>query len=477
MKITDLSKGSHIHMIAIGGTGMRALALILFQMGFKLTGSDINTDRPAVTNLEDLGIKVFNGHSKEKLGNPPLVIRSAIIPDDNPEVVKANELGIPVILRTTAMAELANSKTIHAVAGSHGKSTATSMLTHILKKEGIKFSWYFGSEMRDETPEAHWDTESEWLILETDESDHGFLRYDEKNCVVLCIDPEHLEFYNFDLNELISEFKEFVSKSIKNSGVQILNIDDENTQKLAKECTGLLTFGKSESADLRAGITKHSTSQYRTKTETPVYFKGRLMGTLNLIVPGDHNVLDALSAIAGSAQFGVSIRNAISHLESYSGLKRRIEPIDVVSGHVIFDDDAGHPSELLAGIKTLKQYFPDKPLCIVHQPVRYSRVYYLADEYAKVIKENLGENDRYIASPASASDENKWGVNKHGISDAIVKARPSCKVSVVDSYQDIPETVLDGLKKDEVIFLSGHPPGQIRGSAFEIAKILKNSNT
>jgi len=208
-------------------------------------------------------------------------------------------------------------------------------------------------------------------------------------------------------------------------------------------------------------------------SESEISLDGKRAGILNLIVPGTHNVTNALTAIAGATVFGVPVEDALDYLKSYQGLTRRIEPIAHQKGHIVFDDDAGHPMELKAGINTLKKYFPDRPLCIVHQPVRYSRVHYLADQYTQVIKEKLTSNDRYIASPAQPSDENKWNVNRHGITDAIIEANPRCVVTRVDSHDQIKKAVIKNLRENEILFLSGHPPSQIRKSAFSIANILK----
>ncbi len=475
MKLSELPKKSKIHMIAIGGTGMRALAIILHQMGHIVSGSDINTENDSVRNLRELGINVYHGHDEKNLDNPDIVIRSAIIPDNNPEVSKATELKIPVINRTDAVTELANTKRIFAVAGSHGKSTATSMLVHILKKENIPFSWYYGSQLKDGSAEAYWDSNSEWLILETDESDHGFIRYNTTIGTVLCIDPEHMEFYDFDFNNLLGEFSDFIEKSVSNHGVQILSFDDLNTNKIFDKCQNLITFGKQDGADLRFDGPVFKIIDGKMGSSSKISFKGREFGMLELTVPGEHNIQNALSAVAGAAQFGISLLDSISDLKDYPGLKRRIEQLGNTNEHIMFDDDAGHPSELSAGIKTLKQYFPDRPLCIIHQPVRFSRVYYLADEYAKVINELLDKNDRYIASPAHASDENKWGVDKNGISNTVKNLNPQCHVEVLDSSDEIIPTINRDLKKGEIIFFSGHPPNIIRNKAFEFCDDLKNN--
>lgn len=477
MIIGDLSPKSRIHMIGVGGTGMRALAMILVQMGYTVSGSDIYTDRPAVRDLIAKGVQVYSGHSKNNIDNPYLIIRSAIIPDSNPEVIKAGELNTPVIYRTQAMAEIANTKTIHAVAGSHGKSTATSMLVHILKRAKMQFSWYFGSQMRDETPESHWDNDSKLLVLETDESDHGFLQYDTTNSVVLCIDPEHMEFYDFSTDNLMDEFRTFILGSVDEDGVQIMNIDDVNTSKLIQDCSNLFSIGYSRDARLRAISSRYILKNGCMGTESEIMLDGKSAGLLRLIVPGDHNVTNALTAIAGAIGFGVPIEDALIHLNDYTGLTRRIEPIGRGRGHIVFDDDAGHPSELKAGINTLKRYFPGKPLCVVHQPVRYSRVHYLAGEYADVVCDTLDENDRYIASPAEPSDENKWNVDRHGITNVIISKNPSCNVTPVDNHKEITGVVMENLRENEILFLSGHPPSQIRKSAFEIANILKEDES
>jgi len=471
--ITDLPSKSHIHMIGIGGTGMRALAIILLEMGYSISGSDLSTNRKAVHDLVSKGAKIFDGHSECNIEKPSLVIRSAIIPDSNPEVITAQQKNIPVTYRTQALVEIANTKTIHAVAGSHGKSTATSMLVHILRKADLHFSWYFGSQMRDGTPESHWDNNSKLLILETDESDHGFLGYDIKNAVVICVDPEHMEFYDFDIDNLLGEFKTFIKNSAKKNGIQILNIDDVNTCKLISDCSGCFSIGYSNNSRLRALSSRFMFKDGYMGSESEISLDGKQVGILNLIVPGTHNVTNALTAIAGVTVFGVPVEDALDYLNSYQGLTRRIEPIAHQKGHIVFDDDAGHPMELKAGINTLKKYFPDRPLCIVHQPVRYSRVHYLAEQYAQVVKEMLSINDRYIASPAQPSDENKWNVNRHGITDAIIEANPRCVVTRVDSHDQIKKAVIKNLRENEILFLSGHPPSQIRKSAFSIANILK----
>ncbi|HOO97194.1 MAG TPA: Mur ligase domain-containing protein [Caldisericia bacterium] len=474
--LLDLPKGSEIHFVGIGGTGLRAIAIMLHNLGYKVTGSDIEITRPWVVDLMKSGIKVHGGHCGCNIGNPALVIRSVIIPDNNPEITVAKEKNIPIIDKTEALVQIACKKDVLAVAGSHGKSTVTSMIAHIVNESGIDASWFFGSTLTNGMPEAKLTDTSKWLILETDESDHGFIKYNPKISVITNIDPEHMEFYDFKFENLVAEFKQFADTAASNGGIQVLSADCATTLSTQNGSSGnSITFGESESANIRCDGVQFFEENGHLCSRATVLVNGRAMGELKLIVPGIHNIKSALAAIATSAQLGVSISDAIKHLGSYPGLTRRIELIANVGGHLVFDDDAGHPTELQAGMKTLKDYFPNRPICIIHQPVRHSRVFYLSERYAKAACETLTKGDRYIGSPAAATDENKWNVSRHGVTDAISKASPPFAVEYAASSDEIPKLAFETMKDSEVFFVSGHPPHEIRGAAQKLAALIKDN--
>jgi UDP-N-acetylmuramate--alanine ligase len=366
----------HVHFVGVGGVGMSGLAEILKSLEFQVSGSDLR-DGATTQRLSSLGVRTDVGHDAANVHGADVVVRSTAILDDNPELVEARELGIPVIGRAEMLAELMRVKYGVAIAGSHGKTTTTSLVATVLRAAGLDPTVAVGGKMEALGSGARLGG-GDLLVAEADESDGSFLKLSPTIAVVTNIDPEHLDYWG-DHQALTSAFTEFVNR-IPFYGLSVLCLDHPDVQGLLPEVSGRhVTYGVSPQADYSVRGVKYRGLQ----TVFNAYRRGEPLGGFTLRMPGAHNVLNCLAAIAVADELNVPL-DVIKHaLATFSGVGRRFTITAEVDGITLIDDYGHHPAEIVATLEAARRAFPAEThrIVVAFQPHRYSRTRDLFDDF------------------------------------------------------------------------------------------------
>lgn len=368
--------GQRVHLMGIGGSGMSPIAKVLIEMGENVSGCDL-APTEATERLGRLGATITIGHDPAHLAGVDRLIVSTAIASDNPELVEARRLGIPVFHRSEILAELLNARKGIAVAGAHGKTTITSMISLILERAGLHPTVLIGGQISDFEGGAKYGS-GPFLVAEADESDRSFLRYRPYVAVVTSLDPDHLEYYGGSPRELESAYLEFV-ESVVPGGRAILCVDDGRLRQMAGyKGIPAVTYALEPPADYTAEcIELHGRGASfvaRNATQT--------LGEFRLSVPGRHNVANALATLAVCRFAGVSPDEIAHHLESFRGAKRRFEVIADAAEVMVVDDYAHHPEEIKATLAAARAGYPARRIIAVFQPHRYTRTHFLMNEFA-----------------------------------------------------------------------------------------------
>ncbi|MCK4667591.1 UDP-N-acetylmuramate--L-alanine ligase [Candidatus Dependentiae bacterium] len=365
----------NIHFVGIGGSGMCGIAEILHNLGFKVTGSDLS-ESETVAHLRELGIPVFIGHSEKNLGDAEVLVKSTAVPETNPEIQEGFRKKIPVIRRAEMLGELMRLKEGIAVAGTHGKTTTTSMVATIMHFAKLDPTIIIGGRLS--LIESHAKLgKSEFLVAEADESDGSFLSLLPSIGIITNIDNDHLDFY-----ESFSKIKDaFISfaNNVPFYGFVCICLDCENIQEILPHLTKFyITYGIETNADFQARDIKFD---YKSTTYN-LYFKNELLGGIKLQVPGKATVLNSLAAIATSHELGINFKTYSKGISKYQGLHRRMEFMGKCKGAMVFNDYGHHPTEVKVTLQTFKQIKKNR-LIAVFQPHRYSRTKLLLDDFGK----------------------------------------------------------------------------------------------
>jgi len=368
-----------IHFVGIGGVGMAGIAEVCLSLGFTVSGSDIRENH-TLQHLRALGAKIQLGHDAAYVQQSDVVVVSTAILEDNPEVVYAKNCRIPVIPRAAMLAELMRMRFGIAIAGTHGKTTTTSLVAAILTQGGLDPTFVIGGKLNQCDSNARLGS-SHYLVAEADESDASFLHLSPMMSVVTNIDEDHMATYQGDYQNLENTFIEFIHR-LPFYGMAILCGDDQNIQSiLPKLSRKIRTYGRGEQVDLRATkiVQKGLKMQFEVQqTDAPGF-------EVTLNQPGVHNVLNALAAIAVALELKVDVRDIQAALANFGGVGRRFEVYQAcrVGGKLVtlVDDYGHHPTELTATLQTAKTAFPDQRLVLVFQPHRFSRTRDLFDEF------------------------------------------------------------------------------------------------
>jgi UDP-N-acetylmuramate--alanine ligase len=366
----------HLHFAGIGGIGMSGIAEVLLNLGYTISGSDLKLS-PTTDRLAGLGAKIFEGHDAANLGGAKALVVSSAVNEGNPEVQEARRLGIPVIPRGELLAELMRLKYGIAIAGSHGKTTTTSMVAAILSHAGMDPTVVVGGKAAAMGGSNARVGLSDFLVVESDESDGSFLKLSPILAVVTNIDREHLDHYA-DIQTIRDAFTEFVNK-VPFYGAAILCLDDENVQAILPLIRRRkVTYGKSSQADYQPGEvdTEGLGSRFRLKSRM-----GDL-GVFHVNSPGQHNVLNATAAIAVALELGVTPDVAREGLAKFTGVGRRFETKGEVNGVRVIDDYGHHPTEVLATLAAARACCAGR-VHVLFQPHRYTRTMHLMDEFAR----------------------------------------------------------------------------------------------
>ncbi|WP_456381728.1 UDP-N-acetylmuramate--L-alanine ligase [Persephonella sp.] len=444
-------KVRHIHFIGIGGSGMNGIAQVLLNQGFTVSGSDLKESQ-TVINLREMGARVFIGHDPKNVEGADVVVYSSAVKDDNPELVRARQLGIPTIPRGEMLAELMRFKYGIAIGGSHGKTTTTSMIGFILGKTGYDPTVVIGGKLEAYGSNAKLGS-GDFIVTESDESDGSFLKLTPTIVSINNIDQEHLGFYK-SLDDIKDAFVEFANK-VPFYGAVAVNIDDPNVQDILPRIEKkVIKFGTSEDADIRAHDIRLEDGRYR--------FKVNDFGEIHLSIPGLHNVYNALSAISIAYELGVPFCVIKETLENFKNANRRFE-IKYSGDITIIDDYAHHPTEIRATLKAAREVYPGRRIVAVFQPHRYSRVFSLYEEFAKsfdipditVITEIYPAGEKPIDS-----------VSGQKLSEDIRK-NTGKTVYYTPDLQKTANLLKNILKKDDVVLIMG------AGSITKLSDMLK----
>ena len=362
-----------IHFVGIGGIGMSGIAEVLLNLGYKVSGSDLRASE-ITERLTGLGGEIFFGHAKENVTNVDVVVTSSAVHDDNPEVVEAHLHLIPVIPRAEMLAELMRMKYGIAVAGTHGKTTTTSMVATLLSKGGIDPTIVIGGRLNSIGTNARLG-QGQFLVAEADESDGSFLLLSPTIAVVTNIDADHLDFYS-GIEEIKDTFVEFINK-VPFYGLAVLCLDNANVAEILPRVKKRFTsYGLSAQADFRATEVRLS----GFTTTFVAHHKGVRLGEITFSMPGAHNVLNALAAIAVAMELNLPFETIRDGFAAFGGVGRRFQMKGEVNGIMVVDDYGHHPTEVRATLAAAKSGW-DRRLVVVFQPHRYTRTKELFEEF------------------------------------------------------------------------------------------------
>lgn len=441
--VPEMRRVSRIHFIGIGGAGMCGIAEVLLNMGYQVSGSDLASGGN-VTRLRALGATVAIGHSADNLGDADVVVVSSAVAEDNPELVAAYASQRAVVPRAEMLGELMRYRHGIAVAGTHGKTTTTSLITAILEADGRDPTFVIGGLLNSAGTNARLGA-SRTIVVEADESDASFLNLQPMVAVITNVDADHMATYGHDFSVLRQTFIDFAHR-LPFYGVVVLCVDDAEARGLVPELARpVLTYGFDSSADYRAFDLDDSGSIWRFSVSRPGA-AGDLSVELNL--PGEHNVRNALAAIAVASDEGASDAAILSALARFEGVGRRFATTDNVrlgDANVTMVDDYGHhPTEVAAVIDTARRMWPDRRLVMTYQPHRYSRTRDLYDDFRRVLS---GVDALVLLDVYSAGEEPIAGADSRSLAQSIRDARgldPLHAPELDDAHQLLSQIARDG---------------------------------
>ena len=376
-KLSDLAK-IKIHFIGVGGAGMSGIARIMLAKGFSVSGSD-KSDSPMLTALKALGAHIYVGHDAVNLADAQLVIVSSAITETNPELVEAKKKGLPIAARAVALAWLMSESTSVAVAGTHGKTTTTAMLTVALQSAGLDPSFAIGGTINTAGINAH-SGSGTIFVAEADESDGSFLAYKPTGAIITNVELDHVDHFA-DEEAVFAVFEDFIS-SIKDGGILVACGDDSGVKtllsRIKRSDLKIYLYGKGSSNDFRIdqiNLAPNSSRAIITVT-------GRKVGELNLSVLGEHNLLNALAAFTAATAMGGSEEKLLAGLKAFTGTRRRFELKGEVGGVKVIDDYGHHPTEITVTLKAARNLAGPGRVIVIFQPHRYSRTAAFANQFS-----------------------------------------------------------------------------------------------
>ena len=450
-----------IHFVGIGGVGMGGIAEVMLNLGYDICGSDMQEN--AVTHrLSELGADISYGHAAENLRDCDVVVVSTAVKADNPEVVAAHEQRIPVIPRAEMLAELMRFRYGIAVAGTHGKTTTTSLVASVLAEGQFDPTFVIGGRLNSAGTNARLG-ESRYLVAEADESDASFMHLQPMMAIVTNIDADHMETYGGDFENLRQTFIEFLHH-LPFYGLAILCIDDAEIRNIIPEITRpMITYGFSEDADIRVTNLKQVKNQ-TFFTVSKFDEENWLDITLNM--PGEHNVLNALAAVAVAHEIGVDNEAIKNALENFQGIGRRFQINDeyvLPTGKVLHIDDYGHhPREIAATLQAIRSGWPNKRLVVAFQPHRYTRTRDLFEDFSGV----LSSVDVMVLLEVYAAGETPIaGADSRSLARAI-RARGQVEPIFVENIEDLATTLKGVLHDGDILLTLG--AGSIGAAALKL---------
>ncbi len=460
MRFSDMMNLKKFHFVGIGGAGMSALAKILIESGYEVTGSDC-ADSATVQMLKNLGAKIFIGHDCANIGDVEAIVCSSAIHNDNPEILRAAELKIPRLHRSDINAMLLNSKKGIAVAGAHGKTTTTSMIGFVLFNAGVDPTIIIGGESVDLGTGAILG-KGDYLVSEADESDGSFIKLKPSIAVVTNVEDDHLDYYG-TVQRIREAFKIFIENINPESGVAVLCFDNENLREMAATIDRkIISYAIDNDADFTAKNIQASIEG----VSFDVIHGDKILGRVQLAIHGRHNVLNALATIATAMNIGVDFAKIADGLSKFHGAKRRFQTKGNVRNIWIVDDYGHHPTEIAATLKAARETNPRRIIC-VFQPHRYTRTQLLLNEFGGAF---AGADLLVLTDIYSAGEDKIAGISGESILEQVL-ATTNQAVSYIPDREKIAEYLLDNVTPGDLVITMG--AGDIYKTADELIELLK----
>jgi len=444
-------KVRQIHFVGIGGIGMSGIAEVLLNLGYQITGSDMKVGA-SVKRLRKLGATVHIGHREENLGDSDVLVKSTAVGMDNPEVQAALDAHVPVIRRAEMLAELMRMKHGVAIAGTHGKTTTTSMLATVVAEAGLDPTVVIGGRLNAIGTNARLGR-GDWLVAEADESDGSFLHLDPTVAIVTNIDPEHLEHYG-SMSSLVETFVTFANK-VPFYGFAVVCLDHPVVQDILPQLRRrVVTYGLNRQADFRA-----ENLRFEGLNAYFDVFKGEeRLGEMVLEMPGTHNVQNALATIAAAMEMDIAFDVVVRGVAAFAGVERRFTVRGEHQGAIIVDDYAHHPVEIQATLDGAVAGFPERRIIAVFQPHRYSRVKDLQADFCRC----FNRADHVVVCPVYAAGETPIeGVDHHSLLDGIKRHGHRSVVAVESLAEAVQHIRQESGDNDLVVTLGAGNVNQI----------------
>lgn len=455
-----VSQAEHVHFIGIGGYGMSAIAKVMLEMGYRISGSDL-AHQELTEKLKAKGAQVFIGHEARNVSGADLVVYSTALSKDNVEMQAAEELNIPVIHRSQMLARLMNERKGIAVAGAHGKTTTSSMIALVMEICGIDPTYIIGGEIMNVGSNAK-AGKGEFVVAEADESDGTFLQYHPTLALVNNIEADHLENYNGDFENLKQAYKQFLSQ-VRPGGKAIVCQDDMFLREMIPSIQSeVITYGIDNNADYVAS----DISLGDRKVTFNVHSKGALLGQVSLSVPGKHNVYNALATLITCLEAGLPFEKIAEAIQEFRGAKRRFQVLGEVENILVIDDYAHHPTEIQATISAAKA--TGKRIIAVFQPQRYTRTYYLFEQFSR----SFDEADEVIITDiySPAGEKRIEGVDSAKLVE-LIKSNSNPNVQHIATREEVLGYLIDHVQPGDLVLTMG--AGDIWKAADGLAKSLR----
>ena len=447
----------HIHFIGIGGSGMSGIAEVLLNLGYSISGSDLS-DSPTLRRLAALGIFTHVGHSAQNVQAADAVVTSTAVKADNPEVLTARQRHIPVVPRAVMLAELMRMKQGIAIAGTHGKTTTTSLVASVLAEAGLDPTFVIGGRLNSAGANAQLGT-GDYIVVEADESDASFLNLLPMMAVVTNIDADHMETYGHDFERLKSAFIEFIHR-MPFYGTAIVCSDDPGVQSILLQLERpVTTYGLNEGAQIRAVNVRPQNGQMHFSVQRS---NGVTLSDLQVVLnlPGEHNVLNALSAIALAVELNVPDDAVLRALAVFKGVGRRFQnygqvAVPAVHGggkFTVIDDYGHHPVELAATLSAARGAFPGQRIVLAFQPHRYSRTRDCFEDFVKVI--GKGADAVLLAEVYAAGEAQIVAADGRSLARAL-RVAGKLEPVFIDPIDAMPQAIIDNVRDGDVVMCMG----------------------
>jgi UDP-N-acetylmuramate--alanine ligase len=452
---------TRVHMVGVGGAGMCGIAEILVNLGFTVTGSDL-VQSEATERLEALDVSVAYGHGPRNVGDAEVVVKSSAIPDDNPELVVARELGLPIIKRAEMLAELMRMKKGVAVCGTHGKTTLTSILAELMGAGGLDPTYVIGGRLNSAGANAKLG-DGEYLIAEADESDGSFLRLSPIYVILTNIDEDHLDYYG-DFEAVKRAFAEFVDK-VPFYGLALVCGDDPGVKEIMPDIKRpRYSYGTERGAD----VSISSIAYDGLKTSFQLGIKGNDLGRFTINLPGKYSALAAGAATAMAMSLGVDVDVIRKALDRFEGVEMRFQEIGRVGDIVVIHDYAHHPKELETALTSLRVAYPGRRFVTVFQPHRYTRTRDQLENFGP----SLMETDVMVVTSIYAAGEPPiGGVNAKAIAEDM-KNRGHPAVEYIADKSGVARYVVGAVEPGDVVVHLG--AGDVWKIAAEVVELIED---